>query len=104
LPGCPILRVAITGPTGEHHADQRTDLRSATVAVSHDRQVVTVSAQLHQPTSPATEKRFPVRCIGSPERLRFTAYVQLFNDTADGIIGGEYAPAWDAFSAWLNLR
>jgi len=44
-----------------------------------------------------------VRCIGSPERLRFTAYVQLYNDTADGIIGGEYAPAWDEFSAWLNL-
>ena len=48
--------------------------------------------------------RFPVRCIGSPERVRFTAYVQLYNDTADGIIGGEYAPAWDEFSAWLNLR
>jgi hypothetical protein len=33
--------------------------------------------------------RFPVGCIGSPERVRFTAYVQLYNDTADGIIGGE---------------
>src|SRR5829696_1072780 len=48
--------------------------------------------------------RFPVTCIGSPERVRFTAYVQLYNNTADGIIGGEYAPAWDEFSPWLNLR
>jgi hypothetical protein len=32
------------------------------------------------------------------------AYVQLYNDTADGIIGGEYAPAWDEFSPWLSLR
>ena len=48
--------------------------------------------------------RFPVTCIGSPERVRFTAYVQLYNDTADGIIGGEYAPAWDEFSPWLSLR
>ena len=48
--------------------------------------------------------RFPAGCIGSPERLRFTAYVQLYNDTADGIIGGDYAPAWDEFSTWLDLR
>jgi len=48
--------------------------------------------------------RFPVTCIGSPARIRFTAYVQLYNDTADGIIGGEYAPAWDEFSPWLSLR
>jgi hypothetical protein len=143
------------------------------VAVSQDRQFVTVSAQLYQPTIPTTgnwwrgtslqrpgivwglntdrtgrlwitppssaappdlgtygfvayrgqldhdeprcrvagffdsatyRMRFPVRCIGSPERVRFTAYVQLSNDTASGIIGGEYAPAWDEFSGWLNLR
>jgi hypothetical protein len=48
--------------------------------------------------------RFPVTCIGSPERVRFTAYVQLYNDTADGIIGGEYAPAWAELSPWLRLR
>jgi len=48
--------------------------------------------------------RFPVSCIGSPERLRFTAYVQLYDDTASGIIGGEYAPGWDEFSGWLALR
>ena len=50
------------------------------------------------------QMRFPVRCIGGPERLRFTAYVQLYSDNADDIIGGEYAPAWDEFSPWLNLR
>jgi hypothetical protein len=50
------------------------------------------------------QMRFPVRCIGSPERVRFTAYMQLYNDNADGIIGGEYAPAWDEFSPWLSLR
>jgi hypothetical protein len=48
--------------------------------------------------------RFPVRCIGSPERVRFTAYVQLYSDNADDIIGGEYAPAWAEFSPWLRLR
>ena len=154
----PLRAVTVQDPMDT--GDQRADLRSATVAVSHDRQFVTVSAQLYQPTSPATENwwrgtslprpgivwglntdptgrawdytaqlrgdpdlgaygfvayrgqldhdeprcrvagsfdgatyrmRFPVRCIGSPERLRFTAYVQLYNDTADGIIGGDYA-------------
>ena len=153
--------------------DRRADLRSATVAVSPDGSVVTVSAQLYQPTSPTSENwwrgtslprpgivwglntdpagrawdytahlrgdpdlgtygfvayrgqlghdeprcrvagsfdgttyrmRFPVRCIGSPERLRFTAYVQLYDDAGTGIIGGEYAPGWDELSGWLTLR
>ena len=48
--------------------------------------------------------RFPVRCIGSPERLRFTAYAQLYHDSGEGIIGGDYAPAWVEFSNWLALR
>jgi hypothetical protein len=48
--------------------------------------------------------RFPVRCIGSPERLRFTAYAQLYHDSGEGIIGGDYAPAWGEFSRWLALR
>jgi hypothetical protein len=47
--------------------------------------------------------RFPVRCIGSPERVRFTAYLQLYNDRANGIIGGDYAPAWAELSPWLRL-
>ena len=33
--------------------------------------------------------RFPVRCIGNPERLRFTAYAQLYHDSGEGIIGGD---------------
>jgi hypothetical protein len=48
--------------------------------------------------------RFPVSCIGSPERVRFTAYVQLYDDAGTGIIGGEYAPGWDVLSSWLALR
>ena len=167
----PLRAVTVQDPMDT--SDPRADLRSATVAVSQDRQFVTVSAQLYQPTSPTTENwwrgtslprpgivwglntdptgrawdytahlrgdpdlgtygfvayrgqldhdeprcrvagsfdgatyrmRFPVHCIGSPERLRFTAYIQLYSDTADDIIGGEYAPAWDEFSPWLNLR
>jgi hypothetical protein len=166
----PLRAVTVQDPRDAD--DPRADLSSATVAVSPDGATVTVSARLHQPTSPATENwwrgtslprggivwglntdgsglwnytvhlrgdpdlgtygfvayrgqldhdeprcrvagtfdgatyrmRFPVRCIDSPERLRFTAYVQLYNDTADGIIGGEYAPAWDEFSGWLALR
>jgi hypothetical protein len=167
----PLRAVTVQDPRDTD--DARADLRSATVAVSPDRQYVTVSAQLYQPTSPTTvnwwrgtslprpgivwglntdpatqlwdytaqlrgdpdlgtygfvayradmdhdeprcrvagsfdgatyRMRFPVRCIGSPERVRFTAYVQLYNDNADGIIGGEYAPAWAEFSPWLNLR
>jgi hypothetical protein len=47
--------------------------------------------------------RFPVRCIGSPDRLRFTAYGQLYAD-GEGIIGGDYAPGWGEFSRWLALR
>jgi hypothetical protein len=48
--------------------------------------------------------RFPVSCIGSPERLRFTAYAQLYHDSGEGIIGGDYAPDFGEFSGWLNLR
>jgi hypothetical protein len=48
--------------------------------------------------------RFPVRCIGSPDRLRFTAYGQLYADGGEGIIGGDYAPGWGEFSRWLALR
>jgi hypothetical protein len=167
----PLRAVTVQDPRDAD--DPRADMRSVTVAVSQDRQYVTVSAQLYQPTSPATvnwwrgtslprggivwglntdpatqlwdytaqlrgdpdlgtygfvayrgnmdhdeprcrvagsfdgttyRMRFPVRCIGSPERVRFNAYVQLYNDNADGIIGGEYAPAWGEFSPWLNLR
>jgi hypothetical protein len=167
----PLRAVTVQDPRDAD--DPRADLRSVTVALSADKQFVTVSAQLYQPTSPTTENwwrgtslprpgitwglntdpsgrqwdyvaqlrgdpdlgtygfvafrgnlgqdeprcrvagsfdgatyrmRFPVTCIGSPERVRFTAYVQLYNDTADGIIGGEYAPAWDEFSPWLSLR
>src|SRR5918995_612256 len=47
--------------------------------------------------------RFPVRCIGGPDRLRFTAYGQLYHDSGSGIIGGDYAPAWGEFSGWLAL-
>jgi hypothetical protein len=36
--------------------------------------------------------RFPASCIGSPERLRFSAYGQLYHDSGMGIIGGDYAP------------
>jgi hypothetical protein len=49
----PLLAVTVQDPMDP--GDPRADLRSATVAVSHDRQFVTVSAQLYQPTSPATE-------------------------------------------------
>ena len=48
--------------------------------------------------------RFPARCIGSPESLRFTAYGQLYHDSGSGIIGGDYAPGWGEFSDWLELR
>jgi hypothetical protein len=48
--------------------------------------------------------RFPVSCIGSPERLRFTAYAQLYHDSGSGIIGGDYAPAWGELSDSLALR
>ena len=91
--------------------DPRADLRTATVALSADKRYLAVSAQLYQPTSPTTENWWrgtslprPGITFGSPERVRFTAYVQLYNDTADGIIGGEYAPTWDEFSPWLSLR
>ena len=167
----PLRAVTVQDPRDAD--DPRADLRTATVALSADKRYLTVSAQLWQPTSPATANwwrgtslprpgivwglntdpsgrlwdytaqlrgdpdlgpygfvayrgqldhdeprcrvagsydgatlrlRFPVSCIGSPERVRFTAYVQLYNDTADGIIGGEYAPAWDEFSPWMGLR
>jgi hypothetical protein len=45
-----------------------------------------------------------VSCIGSPERVRFTAYGQLYHDSGSGIIGGDYAPGWGELSGWLNLR
>jgi hypothetical protein len=48
--------------------------------------------------------RFPVRCIGSPAGLRFTAYAQLYHDSGSGIIGGDYAPGWGELSDRLNLR
>ena len=48
--------------------------------------------------------RFPVRCIDSPERLRFSAYAQLYHDSGEGIIGGDYAPDFGRFSGWLPLR
>ena len=48
--------------------------------------------------------RFPVRCIGGPDGLRFTAYGQLYHDSGSGIIGGDYAPGWGEFSDWLKLR
>jgi hypothetical protein len=48
--------------------------------------------------------RFPVSCIGSPERVRFTAYGQLYHDSGSGIIGGDYAPGWGELSGWLSLR
>jgi hypothetical protein len=48
--------------------------------------------------------RFPTSCIGGPDRLRFTAYGQLYHDSGMGIIGGDYAPAWAEFSDWLVLR
>jgi hypothetical protein len=166
----PLRAVTVQDPPDT--GDLKADLRSATVAVSQDRQFVTVSAQFYQPNSPTTvnwwrgtslprpgivwglntdpstqlwdytvhlrgdpdlgtygfvayranmdhdeprcrvagsfdgttyRMRFPVRCIGSPERLRFTTYMQLYNDNADGIIGGDYAPAWGELSPWLNL-
>jgi hypothetical protein len=166
-------RRAVTVQDPMDTGDLKADFRSVTVAVSPDRQYVTVSAQLYQPTSPTTvnwwrgtslprpgivwglntdpstqlwdytahlrgdpdlgtygfvayrgnmdhdeprcrvpgsfdgstyRMRFPVRCIGSPERVRLNAYMQLYNDNADGIIGGDYAPAWGEFSPWLNLR
>jgi hypothetical protein len=49
----PLRAVTVQDPLDT--GDQRADLRSATVAVGHDRQFVTVSARLSQPTSPATE-------------------------------------------------
>ena len=152
--------------------DPRADLRGATVSVSRDHQLLTVTAQLEQPTSPTSENwwrglslprggiswglnsdpasgewqyvaelrgdpvlgaygyverrqgggsqvvcranasfdgtsyrlRFPTGCIGDPERVRFGAYVQLYDDSASGIIGGDYAPAWAELSDWLSLR
>jgi hypothetical protein len=48
--------------------------------------------------------RFPASCIGSPERLRFSAYGQLYHDSGMGIIGGDYAPGWGELSDWLVLR
>jgi hypothetical protein len=165
----PLRSVSVQDPLDT--GDAIADLRSATVAVSRDRQHLTVSARFEQPTSPTSQNwwfgsslprpgiswglntdpasgewpyvaefradpvmgaygyvarrtgsdqlacranasfdgttyrlRFPVRCIGSPERVRFTAYAQLYNDNADGIIGGDYAPGWGEFSGWLNLR
>jgi hypothetical protein len=47
--------------------------------------------------------RFPVTCIGSPAQVRLNAYIQLYNDTADGIFA-DYAPAWNEFSPWMSLR
>jgi hypothetical protein len=48
----PLRAVTVQDPMDT--GDPRADLRSATVAVSQDRQVVTVSAQRYQPTSPTT--------------------------------------------------
>jgi nitroreductase len=48
--------------------------------------------------------RFPVGCIGGPDSLRFTAYGQLYHDSGEGIIGGDYAPGWGELSDWLRLR
>jgi hypothetical protein len=166
----PLRSVSVQDPL--ETGDAIADLRAASVAVSRDRQYLTVSARFEQPTSPTTQNwwfgaslprpgiswglntdpastewhhvaefradpvmgaygyvakyvsgslqlvcranasfdgttyrlRFPVRCIGSPEQLRFTAYAQLYHDSGEGIIGGDYAPAFGEFSNWLALR
>ena len=155
--------------------DPRADLRSATLAASHDGRVLTVSATLQQPTSPTTPNwwrglslprpgitwglntdptsgdwqyvanlrgdpdlgaygfverrpggasqvvcpadasfdgstywlRFLTSCLGNPARVRFAAYVQLYDDSGSDIIGGDYAPdpgdlGMD-FSDWLTI-
>jgi hypothetical protein len=152
--------------------DPRADLRSATVSVSRNRRLLTVTAHLEQPTSPTSQNwwrglslprggiswglnsdpasgdwsyvaelrgdpvlgaygyverrqdgtsqlacrakasfdgtryqlRFPASCIGNPDRVRFTAYAQLYDDAGAGIIGGDYAPAWAELSDWLSIR
>ena len=48
--------------------------------------------------------RFPASCIGNPDRVRFTAYAQLYDDAGAGIIGGDCAPAWAELSDWLSIR
>jgi hypothetical protein len=48
--------------------------------------------------------RFPVRCIGSPARVRFGVYVQLYDETGTDILGGDIAPGWEEVSDWLVLR
>jgi hypothetical protein len=62
------------------------------------------SYQLTCRASASYRVRSPVRCIGGPERVRFTAYGQLYHDSGEGIIGGDYAPGWGEFSRWLALR
>ena len=70
-------------------------------ALDHDEPRCRVSGSFDGTTY---RMRFPVRCIGSPEQVRFTAYIQLYDDAGTSIIGGEYAPGWDEFSGWLALR
>jgi hypothetical protein len=49
--------------------------------------------------------QFPTSCFGGiPTRIRFTAYVQLYDDSGEGgILGSDYAPAWDTFSDWFTV-
>jgi hypothetical protein len=166
----PLRTVTVQDPL--ETGDAIADLRSASVAVSRDRQYLTVTARFEEPTSPTSQNwwfgsslprggitwglntvpattdwqyvaelrgdpvmgaygyvakqvngsyqltcranasfdgtsyrvRFPVRCIGGPASLRFTAYAQLYHDSGMGIIGGDYAPGWGEFSPRLNLR
>jgi hypothetical protein len=95
---------SIAGPDkGEQHADQpgHREFVAYRGQPDHDQPRCRLAGSFD---GASYRMRFPVTCIGSPERVRFTAYVQLYNDTADGIIGGEYAPAWDELSPWLDLH
>jgi hypothetical protein len=42
--------------------------------------------------------RVPLGCVGNPDRVRFVAYVQRYDDSGTDIIGADYAPAFDIYS------
>jgi hypothetical protein len=163
---------SVTVQDAADQPDPRVDLRFASLAVSRDLRLWTVTAKLQQPTNPTSPNwwrglsvprpgiawglnldgsgnwqyvvnlrgdpdlgaygyvergqetpsqitcqasasfdgmeyrvQFPSTCLGGiPQRIRFTAYVQLYDDTGTGgILGGDYAPDWAEYSDWLNI-
>ena len=49
--------------------------------------------------------QFPTSAFGGiPTRIRFSVYVQLYDDSGEGgILGGDYAPAGGTFSDWFTV-